>query len=203
MLDLGADPDLQDIEGRSALHKAVRSRQNATQVIETLMARGANIHLKDSNQKTALSLAEAGCRDDIAKLLRRHGATLQFWDMKRAGKHYPLDKIYMDGPSHSSNAERRWDLESPDFNSESACRRSILSITHFSASGGGPLDRYRVKASVFDGLYDDLLSHEILHNSLFKYQEEHKMKVQGSSFTWYHVPANNVSYIPPPLTIGS
>jgi hypothetical protein len=197
MLDLGADPNLQDIKGESTLHKAVRSRKNTIQVIEALMARGADIDLKDVNEKTALSLAEAENRDDIAGLLRRHGATLQFWDIKKAGRHYPLDKIYMDGPSHTSNAERRWDLESLDFNCKSACRQSTLSIMHFNSCDDGPLDRYRLKASVFDALYDDDLSDEIINNALMKYQKEHKMKIHGSSFAWYHLPANNVSYVAP------
>jgi hypothetical protein len=92
MLDLGADPNLQDIDGESSLHKAVRSRQNEVHVIETLMERGVDIHLKNIKQKTALSMAESESRDDIARLLRRHGATLHFWDMKKAGTHYSLEK---------------------------------------------------------------------------------------------------------------
>lgn len=194
MLDLGADPNLQDIGGESALHKAARSRGTGTRVIETLLAGGADIHQKNAKHKTALSIAEIEGRDDIARLLRKHGATLQFWDMKKAGNVYPLDKIYMDGPSHASNAERRWDLDSLDFNCEAACRQSIISITHFSRSNGRSLDRYRLKASVFDALYDESLSSEIIETALLRYQKEHNMETRQSMFTWYHLPANNVSH---------
>jgi ankyrin repeat protein len=193
MLDLGADPNLQDIEGESALHKAVRCKGNSVRVIETLLSRGADIDLKDIEQKTALSIAESESKDDIARFLRRNGATREFWDMKKIGNEHPLDKIYMDGPSHSSNIERRWDLEVLDSNCEDACRKSTLSITHFSQCASGTLDRYRSKTSVFDALYDKDSSKEIIGNALTKYQEVNNMETKSASFTWYHLPANNVS----------
>jgi ankyrin repeat protein len=193
MLDLGADPNLQDIEGESALHKAVRCKGNTVRVIETLLSRGADIDLKDIEQKTALSIAESESKDDIARFLRRNGATREFWDMKKIGNERPLDKIYMDGPSHSSNIERRWDLEVLDSNCEDACRKSTLSITHFSQCASGTLDRYRSKTSVFDALYDKDSSKEIIGNALTKYQEVNNMETKSASFTWYHLPANNVS----------
>ncbi|KAH8647039.1 hypothetical protein BGZ60DRAFT_230105 [Tricladium varicosporioides] len=195
MLDQGADPNLQDIQGDSALHKAVRSREHAPQLVEALISRGADVHLKNINHKTALSVAEVEGKSEIAKILRRHGATVQFGDMKIAGQEYPLDKIYMDGPSHSSNVERKTDMESLDFNCISACRQSTLSITHFCPSDDGHLDRYRLKASIFDSLYDQNLSDEILQNALARYQEEHQIKPQESLFTWYHLPANNMAWV--------
>jgi len=193
MLDLGADPNIQDIEGESSLHKAVRCQGNAVRTIETLLSRGADVDLKNIERKTALSIAECESRDDIARFLRRNGATREFWDMKKIGNEHPLDKIYMDGPSHSSNIERRWDLEVLDSFCEDACRKSTLSITHFSQCDSGTLDRYRLKTSVFDALYDKDSSKEIIGNALTRYQEVNNMGTKSASFTWYHLPANNVS----------
>lgn len=197
MLDLGADPNLQDIDGESALHKAVRCRGNAVWVIEKLLApfllRGADIDLKDIEQRTALSIAESESKDDIARFLRSKGATREFWDMKKIGNNHPLDKIYMDGPSQGSNIERRWDLEVLDSTCENACRKSTLSITHFSQCVSGTLDRYRSKTSVFDALYDKEYSKGIIGNTLTKYQEVNNIGTKSASFTWYHLPANNVS----------
>jgi ankyrin repeat protein len=193
MLDLGADPNLQDIEGESALHKAVRCKGNAARVVETLVSRGADIDLKDIEQKTALSIAERESKDDIARFLRRNGATRGTWDIKKIGNEHPLDKIYMDGPSHSSDIEGRWDLEVLDYNCEDACRNSTLSISYFSQCASGTLDHYRSKTSVFDALYDKDSSKEIIGNALTKYQELNNMETKSALFTWYHLPANNVS----------
>jgi len=200
MLDLGADPNLQDIKGESALHKAVRRNGSAIQIIRTLLWRGADIDLKDTEENTVLSIAESESKDDIARFLRRNGATREFWDMKKIGNEHPHDKIYMDGPSHNSNIER-WDPEVLDSTCEDACRKSTLSITYFSQRARGTPDRYRSKTSVFNALYDEHSSKESIGNALTKYQKVKNLETKSASFTWYHLPANNVSQPIPNLTI--
>jgi len=213
MLDLGADPNLQNISGQSALHKAMQLKENAISVVEGLIAKGADIDLRDGEGQTALFIAERESKYDLVRLLLKNGAQLKLEDweklaamkapiMQKAGKEHPFDKIYMDAPGHSSRKVRRkierktYDLEDLDSSCVYACRQSNLSVTYFCRPNDGVPHRYRLKTSVFNALYDQALSGEIFgENALAKFQKESQIGKQESLFTWYHLPANNVSHV--------
>jgi ankyrin repeat protein len=58
--------------GISALHLAAYSGQK--EVVELLIAKGADLDIKTDQDATALWLAEKGGHDEIAALLGEHGA---------------------------------------------------------------------------------------------------------------------------------
>jgi serine/threonine-protein phosphatase 6 regulatory ankyrin repeat subunit B len=75
-LDAGADPNLQDSFGRSALHYAQDS-----EVIELLIENGANIDLRDSEGQTALHRAAGQGNLDTLVALLKLGADLETEDI--------------------------------------------------------------------------------------------------------------------------
>jgi hypothetical protein len=111
--------------------------------------------LKNVRRQTPLLAAELCGREEAARILRRNGATLEFKDMKSAGRQYPLDKVCIEGPLSNRAIERKMDLKSLNFDCVSASCQSALYITYFCQP-------------------DDALT---------KYQKEHQIKLQEPSFT--------------------
>ncbi len=83
LLELGADVDGANGEGRTALHQAARA--GFAKVIEVLLAAGADVDARDAAGATALDLATAARRAEAAAMLRAvpRGAALQ---QQKAGR---------------------------------------------------------------------------------------------------------------------
>jgi len=72
MIAKGADVNVQCPEGWSPLHCAVSAK--AGQVVDLLVKSGAGVNTRLKDGTTPLDLAEANGYDEIAALLRTHGA---------------------------------------------------------------------------------------------------------------------------------
>ena len=70
LLDRGAEVNAGE-GGSPAIHGAVMF--NRPEMIEWLLARGANVNIKNHEGKTPLKAALDGKKDEIAEILRRHG----------------------------------------------------------------------------------------------------------------------------------
>jgi ankyrin repeat protein len=74
LLEHGADPNVPcGTERETALHVAARRRQ-AIDVVEALIAQGADVHVRRGDGRTAWALATRAGADAVAALLVRHGA---------------------------------------------------------------------------------------------------------------------------------
>ncbi len=71
LLDHGAEVDLQDSDGSSALMVASGARN--IEVVKLLLEHNAQVHLADKNGVTALALASASESPEIVRLLITHG----------------------------------------------------------------------------------------------------------------------------------
>ncbi|OXU25450.1 hypothetical protein TSAR_012040, partial [Trichomalopsis sarcophagae] len=74
-IDMGADANALAEDGLSPLHMAARSQVPAT-TLSTLLKRGANIHLKTTQGRTALHEACANSREDNIRILLSAGADM-------------------------------------------------------------------------------------------------------------------------------
>ena len=73
LLDKGANVNAKENkDGQTPLHRAA-TRGHAN-IVEILLARGADTNAKDHRGRTALDLAEDRGRTEVANLLRQHGA---------------------------------------------------------------------------------------------------------------------------------
>jgi ankyrin repeat protein len=72
LLDLGADVNAVDLEGRTALHLAARCKREA--VCRLLIERGADVNVHDIQENTALHHAVRICGVDTVELLLEAGA---------------------------------------------------------------------------------------------------------------------------------
>jgi FOG: Ankyrin repeat len=108
LLDLGADLDYPDAGGFPSLFVAIdREAPDRHEVLETLLAAGANVQQRGINDYTALHYA--ACRDDAAavEMLLRYGADP---DAATRIDHYatPLEEAELFGHAVGAAALRRW-----------------------------------------------------------------------------------------------
>jgi hypothetical protein len=85
---------------------------------------------------------------------------------------------------------------------EAACRESEMIITSFCPNEIFPLRRYRQKETVYDALYTNISEDIIPPRSLPEFESIESLWYDRKSeenlkadFTWYHLPANNVSRV--------
>ena len=62
-----------DKDGRTPLHYPYRDTQHGTQIIELLIAHGADTSAKDNEGRTPADQMLQKGRRDLAEVLRRHG----------------------------------------------------------------------------------------------------------------------------------
>lgn len=74
LLELGAEPDIEDAEGRTALH-LISARGIGAEAIRALAAAGANLDARDHEGSTPLDLAVSAKRESAARVLLKLGAT--------------------------------------------------------------------------------------------------------------------------------
>ena len=72
LLDAGADPDIQNEHGRTALHGA--AALGRSEVVQILVDAGADPDIKDNNGETALVITVETGRLEIAQILVDAGA---------------------------------------------------------------------------------------------------------------------------------
>ena len=82
LLECGANIDLRNSAGRTALHLAVLSDDiNAKNIVELLLDKGADVNLGDSEKLTALHLAVVHKDSEMIKLLLDKGADVNLGDI--------------------------------------------------------------------------------------------------------------------------
>lgn len=111
LLALGADPNFEDPGGFPALFAAIdRAAPDRHEVLELLLAAGADIHRRGVNDFTALH--QAASRDDAAavEILLRHGADPLA--RTRIDEYAtPLEEAALLGKPRAAEALRRWMAE--------------------------------------------------------------------------------------------
>ncbi len=75
LLDRGANPNLQDLHGKTALTEAIKTRNE--DIVKLLLENGADVNLQDSFGHTALMQATEGNNKKIVELLLKHGANVR------------------------------------------------------------------------------------------------------------------------------
>jgi ankyrin repeat protein len=85
----GADPNVKDGEGRTALMYAARS--GLTELVGALIRKAANLDAQAGDGRTALMEAAAGCHEPVAALLLRNGVRKDLRDAhgRTAADHLP------------------------------------------------------------------------------------------------------------------
>lgn len=88
MLDAGADINHQEVNGKTALHWAVR--YNQVELTKVLLEAGADVTIKDKEEKTPLHFAASGWESPrVIKLLLDYGRiSMQRVPMDVDGHHY-------------------------------------------------------------------------------------------------------------------
>jgi ankyrin repeat protein len=77
LLAAGADPNIQDFSGRTALMAAATPLglwENDSKLTKLLLAAGANVHIKDQSGRTAFFFAQRHGNTEIVDLLKQAGA---------------------------------------------------------------------------------------------------------------------------------
>ena len=77
LLEAGADPDVRDVQGMTALMYAVAhpiDQRRAAKLVTELIQAGADVNLRTESGDTALSVALGWGRDSTVELLRAAGA---------------------------------------------------------------------------------------------------------------------------------
>jgi len=72
LLRHGADPNVRDSAGNTALHRAAEN--GVTDVVAVLLRYGADPNARNKEGRTPLHVAAERCRRDVVELLLRHGA---------------------------------------------------------------------------------------------------------------------------------
>ena len=93
LLDRGADPNIQNNFGHTALIKASTGGYNQKNIVELLLRRGADPNIINHDGYTALMIAERHGRDDIARLIRDH---IHLQNLQRASQNLAFAKYFVD-----------------------------------------------------------------------------------------------------------
>lgn len=78
LLEHGADVNVQDTEGSTALHWSVNG--HATEIVRVLISHGANVNIQDQAGDTPLMLASGWGNTVLVRLLLAHGADASLMD---------------------------------------------------------------------------------------------------------------------------
>ena len=80
LIQIGADVNVNDTGGRTALHKAAKNNQ--IEVVKCLIENGANINVKDKNEFTPLHRAAEYGPTEIVNYLIENGAMINSVNIK-------------------------------------------------------------------------------------------------------------------------
>jgi hypothetical protein len=171
LLARGADPNLWNYNGKSALHLAVQSQNDLA--VPMLVWEGAELNLPDGDGETALQIAVAERMKDprnvkseeIYQILRQTGAIMN----AREGVHQPpkqedleplTSSYYIEGKRldpRGAPARRNFRPGPSEFSPDckEACRNFDLIINSFCPSQTFPLRGYHHTETVFVALYAD------------------------------------------------
>jgi hypothetical protein len=215
ILAAGADPNLPNTHGKSALHQAVETANKS--VIMPLLAQGADVNLLDRDGKSALHIAVAKANEDIVLLLLKGGANVDIQDKNHTSARDAAQNIqslnvktllqgteYIEGPrldresSFTISVKQAPTTLDPD--QQAACEAFTATITSFCPSPTFPLRRYPLRTSVYEALYSPSSKDIIPARDLPVFTPFTSLNVPVVSeqpelaFTWYHLPANNVRH---------
>jgi hypothetical protein len=209
LLRAGADPNLPNASQQSALHQAVQFDNKG--VIPVLLRHGANLNLIDGNGNSALEMAAIAGKLNIYRMLRQFNArvnsrvrfpdNLQHPERESAAFAGYVPGKRLDARTRVGRSEASTTVQlSPEC--EAACRESEMIITSFCPNEIFPLRRYRQKETVYDALYTNISEDIIPPRSLPEFESIESLWYDRKSeenlkadFTWYHLPANNVSRV--------
>jgi ankyrin repeat protein len=216
LLKEGADPNLQNLTGQSALHLAVKSKSNAITQLLLDEARVINVSSEDNSEKTALDYAIMNDSYDIVRLLLERGAVRN--EESKAGSVMGLlDKpALLRGPSLNQRAS--WSCHPRKLLSpacQKVCEQFNVTKTTFclvkeqlkseDKSAGKSTDknlntntvewRLSQRNSVYLTVYD-----QRNENPPDDFMSRSEIATPSDTWTWYHFPTNNVCYLPPAKT---
>jgi ankyrin repeat protein len=207
LLDAGADPEafVHELDPPTALHLA--SLNDDTDVMQRLLDAGAKVDPRDIDGATPLFRAVEQVNLDAAQLLLRRGANTHIWrtdgisqlDAARGNKDMlnllrkervwkgPRIAVGDDDDNDDDDPEQPFTILNPsppppqtDRNKMVACQGFDAIVTEFYTSG-----EQEVMTQQTPSIYALLYSHG---PGAFR----SKMGDEAPTFTWYHLPANNV-----------
>jgi Ankyrin repeats (3 copies) len=161
----GADVALQDKEGSSAIHLAVRTGTDAEELIFLLLKKGADVYAENNEGNSALAIAKKNNLQKIISYL----------------EHRPL----VDGLSENPVELRA--RNPPGSDAKEACKRFRATIAEFFFIDNK--EKYVLdQPSVYDLVYGDGPD-KILNAA------RHTSVTQKPVCRWYHIPANNPAWM--------
>lgn len=215
----GLDPDIPRSRGKTALH--IAAEQGHCDIVRTLILWGADMSVKTADGKTALQIAVEKPNQGMVDLLLKKGARpdasynngTPLWELStlapRKDDSDPVRKAIcsllkdpplMDGPSKEGHARQQrggsqdWlpPPPRPPYG-ETACKEFDVTIANFFSTGANQ-EIFDIRTtSIHDILYYTAPS-EIYKRILAK-AEKTPTGLGETRFSWYHVPANNVSNV--------
>jgi hypothetical protein len=203
LIEKGADLNLQNYQGDDALHQAIALEADV-QVVKMFIAEGARISSRDAKGRTPLFIALAKDRATTVQHLHLKGAYLTatdiksqaFLDLSADQKERIANAVLLNMGDNVLKPENLAAIVNLGKDAEDACLRSTMSITRFYMLQDQNRDHRRIKRSVFNVLYEGHLEDDISRIGALSQDQ-----IESSSvlFTWYHLPANNVSSMPPTM----
>lgn len=211
------DPNKPRLLGKTALH--IAAERGNEEIVTTLISQHANLSVRTADGKTALRLAVDQRNPKMVKFLLRKGALSSLSSKSRSELLNLLPPLQeaepktkeiitllnnpplMHGPSVQSSkhyqkpqqdSDLEWPQDAPHPEGVTACKSFEITINHFFLTSAGDERSNITWMSVYDLLYAKDLQKDICE-PILRNADEEETDLSKSGFTWYHVPANNVS----------
>jgi ankyrin repeat protein len=216
------DPNKPKFRGKAALHMA--TEQGYEKIVTTLISENADLGIQTADGKTALQLAVEKPDSNMVEFLLKKGARSDSkynngknlrdllpptTEERKAGIRKKIislldDPPLVDGPSFlktfplehrerpRQGSDQDWPQPAPQPYGEKACKSFHITIGNFFFTNAGEEKSDIRFSSVYDVLY--LEEPKAICKPVLDKAELTEEGLSNSHFTWYHVPANNVSW---------